>query len=506
MDTEVIVIGAGPVGLMLAGELKLGGVDVVIYEQRSEPTGESRGIGFTRRAAEVFDQRGLLDRLGEYEIGDQVHFGGVRIDPAVLDDNHAGVRGVPQSRIEEMLGAWLAELGVPVLREHTFRGYRELADGVLVDIDGPAGRAEHRCEYLVGCDGGRSAVRRAAGIDFPGVPATRGMYVADIRGCNIRPRVIGERVPGGMVMAIKLQDGIDRIIIHPDTLEPRDAGTVTFAEIADSWQELTGESIHAAEPTWISAFTNATRQAAEYRRGRVLLAGDATHIHIPAGAQGLSTGVQDAVNLGWKLAATVRGWAAEDLLDSYHTERHPAGARLLRNTLAQASIYLAGPEMDPLRNVLAELVRYPEPARHLAGMVSAVSTRYDMHLPSENPLLGMRLPTDWRLELAGGGQARVAELLHGARGLFITTHASSADGRAEDAVRLAAGWADRIDVVHGRWLPTDDKTDGKQALVHAALVRPDGYLAWVAPGSGGLSEALQRWFGSARAELTSRAG
>ncbi|HEU5270247.1 MAG TPA: FAD-dependent monooxygenase [Jatrophihabitans sp.] len=503
MDSEVIVIGAGPVGLMLAGELKLGGADVVLYEQRSEPTGESRGIGFTRRAAEVFDQRGLLERLGDYEIGDQVHFGGVRIDSAILDDNHAGVRGVPQSRIEEMLGAWVAELGVPVLREHAFRGYREVADGVLVDIEGPAGRTERRCAYLVGCDGGRSAVRQAAGIDFPGVPATRGMYVADVRGCNIRPRVIGERVPGGMVMAIKLQDGIDRIIIHPDTLEPRDAGAVSFAEIADSWQELTGESIHHGEPTWISAFTNATRQAAEYRRGRVLLAGDATHIHIPAGAQGLSTGVQDAVNLGWKLAATVRGLAREDLLDSYHAERHPAGARLLRNTLAQAAIYLAGPEMDPLRSVLGELVRYPEPARHLAGMVSAVSTRYDMHCDSTNPMLGVRLPTDWQLELAGGGRVRVAELLRPARGLFITTHTASADSRVEDASRLAADWSDRIDLVHGRWLPSGDPTDDKQASVHAALVRPDGYLAWVAPGGAGPAEALQRWFGSARAELPS---
>jgi hypothetical protein len=260
---------------------------------------------------------------------------------------------------------------------------------------------------------------------------------------------------------------------------------------------LTGESIHHGEPTWISAFTNATRQAAEYRRGRVLLAGDATHIHIPAGAQGLSTGVQDAVNLGWKLAAAVRGWAPDDLLDSYHAERHPAGARLLRNTLAQAAIYLAGPEMDPLRSVLGEVVRHPQPARHLAGMVSAVSTRYDMHSDSANPMLGMRLPTDWQLELAGGGRVRVAELLRPARGLFITTHAASAD--AQDAARLVADWSDRIDVVHGSWLPSGDPTDHKQASVHAALVRPDGYLAWVAPGSGGPADALQRWFGTARA-------
>ncbi|MFL6160893.1 MAG: FAD-dependent monooxygenase [Jatrophihabitantaceae bacterium] len=491
METGVIVIGAGPVGLMLAGELRLGGADVVIFEQRSEPTGESRGIGFTRRAAEVFDQRGLLDRLGDYEIGDQVHFGGVRIDPAILDDNHAGVRGVPQSRIEEMLGAWVAELGVPVLREHKFVGYREIGDGVLVRIEGPDGCREHRCEYLVGCDGGRSAVRHAVGIDFPGVPATRGMYVADVVGCNIRPRVIGERVPGGMVMAIRLQDGIDRIIIHPDTLLPREASTVTFAEIADSWQELTGESLHGAQARWISAFTNATRQAAEYRRGRVLLAGDSTHVHIPAGAQGLSTGVQDAVNLGWKLAATIGGWAPDSLLDSYHAERHPAGARLLRNTLAQASIYLAGDEMEPLRSVLRELVRYPEPARHLAGMVSAVSTRYDMHLSGDNPLLGCRLPTDWQLEREDGSRVRVAELLRSARGLFINTR------DAGEVDQLAIEWADRIDVIAGSWVRSDDR----QSMVTAALVRPDGYLAWVAPDGGDLSDALHRWFGPARAEL-----
>jgi 2-polyprenyl-6-methoxyphenol hydroxylase-like FAD-dependent oxidoreductase len=479
METQVTVVGAGPVGLMLAGELRLAGADVVVCESRTEPSGESRGVGFTRRCAEVFDQRGLLDRLGDVEIGRQTHFGGVRIDTDLLDDNHFGVRGVAQHRIETMLEKWVTELGAVVLRGHELVGLRDRGDAVIASL---ADHEDVASAYLVGCDGARSTVRRLVGIDFPGHPATRGAYVADIAGRDIRPRAIGERVPGGMVMAVRLEEGVDRIVIHPDSLPPRDLADLTFDEIADAWARLTGESLHDADVRWISCFTDSSRQAAQYRRGRVFLAGDAAHIHIPAGAQGLSVGVQDAVNLGWKLGAVVTGHAPESLVDSYHTERHPVGERLLRNTRAQAQLYLTGDRMEPLRHVLGELFGYPEAARRMAGKVSGLDIRYDMHV-SGHPLVGSRLPTDWRVALADGGEVSVAQLLHPARGVLITT------GDHHGVV------TDRVDVVRGTWAPTGDRQ--RQWGLTAVLVRPDGHVAWAAPGCGDIRPALARWFGTA---------
>lgn len=487
MGIDAIVVGAGPVGLMLAGELRLAGVNVIVCEKRNAPSGESRGVGFTRRAAEMFDQRGLLSRLGVIEIGNEGHFGGIRIDFGMLEDSHFGVRGVPQYRVEEMLDAWVRELGVPVLRGYTLVDLRDTGDEVVAALDAPDGCAEFRAKYLVGCDGGRSTVRRLAGIDFPGRAATRGMYVADVAGADIRQRAIGERVPGGMVMAVRLEEGVDRIIIHPDVLPPRDVSSVTFAEVAESWESLTGQSLRGAKARWVSAFTDATRQAAEYRRGRVLLAGDATHVHIPAGAQGLSLGIQDAVNLGWKLAATINGWAPEGLLDTYHKERHPVGAQVLHNTLQQSSIYLAGDEMEPLRKVMRELVTYPDVALHLAGKVSGLNVHYDMGV-SGHPLLGFRLPPDWELDLEDGRRTRVAELLHPARGVLVDI------GDCGGIGKLAAGWPDRVDTVTGKWV----RTDRRQAALGSVLVRPDGHIAWTAIDGGDLQEALDRWFGTAQ--------
>lgn len=490
MGTGVIIAGAGPVGLMLAGELRLAGVDVTVYEKLTGPSGESRGVGFTRRCAEVFNQRGLLERLGDIEIGREGHFGGVRIDFGMLEDNHFGIRGVPQYRIEEVLENWVGEMGLTVRRGYEVTGFRETDDGVVALVEGPEGPEEHTAQYLVGCDGGRSVIRKAAGIDFPGREATRGMYVADVVGCDIPTRAIGERVEGGMVMAIRLEEGVDRIIIHPDGVPPHDDRTkLTFAEVADSWQSLTGQSLHHAEARWVSAFTNATRQAAEYRRGRVFLSGDSTHIHIPAGAQGLSVGVQDAVNLGWKLAAAVNGWAPEGLLDTYHLERHPVGARLVRNTLAQASLYLTGDEMEPLRSVMRELVRYPDAARHLAGMVSGLDVCYEVGATGHR-LLGRRMP-DRELKLADGSPSRITELLHPARGVLIN------GGDSAQIDEIAAGWSDRVDVVNANWAPSGDAEDG-QGPVESVLIRPDGHVVWTSPDGGELAEALPRWFGPAR--------
>ncbi|MEN3356195.1 MAG: hypothetical protein V7637_177 [Mycobacteriales bacterium] len=488
MGASVIVVGAGPVGLMLAGELRLGGVDVVVYEQRAAPTGESRGIGFTARAAEVFNQRGLLPRFGTVEKGQEGHFGGVRIDFGMLEDNHYGVRAVPQYRVEQGLEAWARQLGAPIRRGYTVVDVRQTADGVVAVVDGPDGRVEDTADYLVGCDGGRSVVRDRTGIDFPGTDATRGMYLADIVGADIRQRYIGERVPNGMVMSARLEGGIDRITIHEDGAPPPGRSTPTFEELADTWLRLTGESIHGGQARWVSAFTDATRQAAEYRRGRVFLAGDAAHIHLPAGAQGLSVGVQDAVNLGWKLVATLKGWAPEGLLDTYHTERHPVGARVLRNTRAQGIIYLSGEEIEPLRSVLRELVTLPDAARHLAGMVSGLDIRYDVGAAGD-PLLGARMP-DRELRLPDGDRVRIAQLQHRGRGLLISPPESA--GVREQA----AAWSDRLDIVTASRVA--DPAAGGPAGPESVLIRPDGYVIWVAPGDGELVAALHRWFGAPR--------
>ncbi|UJW29404.1 FAD-dependent monooxygenase [Saccharothrix sp. AJ9571] len=477
---DVLVVGGGPVGLMLAGELRLGGADVVVLESLTVPSGQSRGLGFTARATEVFGQRGLLDRFGVVETAAQGHFGGIPLDFSVLEGAHFGARGIPQHRVEAVLEQWAGELGARILRGHTLVELSDTGDGVAVVAEGPDGRAEFSATYLVGCDGGRSTVRRLAGFDFPGTEATREMYLADVAGCDIRPRFIGERVAGGMVMAAPLGDGVDRIIVCPLGLSPRE-GEPGFAEIADRWQELTGQRLHDAEVRWHSRFTDATRQVTTYRKGRVLLAGDAAHIHLPAGGQGLSLGVQDAVNLGWKLAATVRDTAPPGLLDTYHAERHPVGARVLRNTLAQGLLYLSGEEIDPLRAITAELMAIPDAARHLAGMVSGLDIRYDAG--DGPPPLGMRMP-----DVPLDHRTTVAELLHGGRGVLIDSTESA------EYAAAAARWADRVDVVAAR--PLAHTPSGWPAGLDAVLLRPDGYVAWT--GTSDLETELGRWFGAPR--------
>ncbi|MFD6619907.1 FAD-dependent monooxygenase, partial [Streptomyces albidoflavus] len=453
MSQGVIIVGAGPVGLMLAGELRLAGVEVVVYEKLPAPTGESRGLGFTGRTAEILDQRGLLAQLGEFRWGRQGHFGGVRIDFGKLAENHFGVMGLPQSRTEELLRNWCTGLGATVRHGFEVTGFTETDDRVVVHYEGPDGSGQDSAQYLVGCDGSRSTVRALAGIDFPGLPATRGMYLADVVGADLRMRPIGERVAGGgMVLSVTLEPGVDRIVIHEPGIRPgHGVGDLTFTEVADAWQRMTGESIHHASARWMTALTNATGQARQYRRGRVLVVGDAAHDHAPLGAQGLSVGLQDAVNLGWKLAATVHGWAPDGLLDSYHDERHPVGEELIRNTLAQSLLYLSGEEMEPLREVLRELVEIPEAARHLAGQVSGLDVRYDVEA-GDHPLAGRRLDPALELTGADGTRTRVAELLHPARGVLIASGAGEAGAEAAELVR---GWADRVDLFTGSWVPVE---------------------------------------------------
>ncbi|WP_046724664.1 FAD-dependent monooxygenase [Streptomyces xiamenensis] len=495
MKSGVIIVGAGPVGLMLAGELRLGGAEVTVYDRLTAPAGESRALGFNRRAAESLDQRGLLPRLGEIRWGPMGHFGGVRFDLGMLDEDHSGVLGLSQARTEAALEGWVTGLGVPVRRGYAVTGFEETAGGVVVAFEGPDGPGQEHAGYLVGCDGAGSTVRTLAGITARGTESTRGMYTAEITGAMPRPRPIGERLPGGaMVVCTPLGEGRCRIVIHDRRLPARpDTRTLTFATVADAWQRLTGESVHAARPHWVWARGNDAALADSYRRGRVFLAGDAAHDLPPLAAWGLSAGIQDAVNLGWKLAAVIRGTAPEALLDTYHAERHPVGERLLRDARAASAVYLGDAAMTPLRDVLGELAGHRDTAARLAGIVSGLTIRYPVG-GGDHPLLGLRMPPDRTVLRRDGSGVRVAELLRAARGVLVLT-----GGGGERLVSVAAGWADRVDTVTGEWSP------GADGLPQAVLIRPDGYVAWTAPGGGGgLEDALGRWFGPARGTVGER--
>jgi bifunctional hydroxylase/dehydrase len=422
--------------------------------------------------------------FGNLETSPFGHFGGVQFDYSVLADGHFGARGIPQSQTEAVLEKWATELGADIRRGWELLELADDGDEVVITADTPQGVQRLRAAYLVGCDGGHSTVRKEAGFDFLGTPATRRMYLADVAGCQLRPRFLGERLPRGMVMAAPLREGVDRIIVceHGTPTGERTESPPRFTEVADAWQRITGESIHGGSSDWVSSFTDATRQVTAYRRGRILLAGDAAHIHLPAGGQGLSTGVQDATNLGWKLAAVVAGWAPADLLDSYHGERHPVGARLLMNTRAQGMVFLGGDEADPLRELFNELVAYDDVKRYLAGIVSGLDIRYDVG-PGDHPLLGRRIPPR-RLRYAPG-ETTTTELLHSAQGVLLDL-ANNPEARA-----VAASWKDRVTVTTA----TPQELD---ALAGAAaiLVRPDGYVAWAADNADGLTDSLRRWFGS----------
>ncbi|MEV7415154.1 FAD-dependent monooxygenase [Streptomyces sp. NPDC089919] len=496
MKTRVIVVGAGPVGLMLAGEIALGGGDVVVYDKEPAAHRESRALGFTKRVAEILDQRGLLTRLGEYRRGEKGHFGGIHVDLDFLDERHNGVLGLPQWRTQATLTEWLTELGVEIRWGHAAVDFTEDEDGVSVVFEGPEGRVEERAGYLVGCDGPKSLIRSRGGFATTGWESTRGMYMADVTNIQVRPRPTGEYVPGGhMILATPLGDGYYRILIHDGSLPANpDTATMTFKDVADAWERMTGDSIHHGETRWMAAFDNSAALVTEYRRGRVLLAGDSAHETPPLAGWGLATGIQDAVNLGWKLAAVTTGAAPEALLDSYHDERHPLGEQLMRNTHAATMLYLSGEEMEPVRKVLRELVTDKDAATHFAGMVSGLGIRYEVGA-GEHPELGRRLSPDREIDLADGTRTRVGELLRAGRGLLITT-----DGEAGPA-EAAAAWADRVEVVTGTWVPAPD-TVALSIPFGSVLVRPDGYIAWATPGGGDPAEALDRWFGPARAGVS----
>ncbi|HSV65536.1 MAG TPA: FAD-dependent monooxygenase [Mycobacteriales bacterium] len=483
-DSEVIVVGAGPTGLMLAGELGLAGISTIVVERLTEPTRQSRALGFSVRTVEEFSQRGLRPRFGDIGLIPVGHFGGLPLDFRVIEGGSFGVRGVPQARTESILAGWAGELGARILRGFDVIAIEPDEHGVDVDVATPGGRRRLRARYVVGCDGGRSTVRRLAGIDFPGTEPTLEMWTADVGGVRLRLRPSGENGRGGMVLVLPVGPDVTRVVVRERNAPVRQTqDPPTFEQVADSFERITGEDIHHGTPLWTSCFTDSSRQATEYRRGRVFLAGDAAHIHMPIGAQGISAGLGDAVNLGWKLAAEIHGHAPPGLLDTYHTERQPVAARIITNTLAQRDLYLSGEEMQPLRDVFAELMTYLDVQRHLAGMITGLDIRYDVGA-GDDPLLGRRVPD---LDLVVDDlPTSVYELLATGRALLL-------DLRDDPRVRQAAGpWADRVATVTAR-------AAGPGSPYRGLLVRPDGYVAWVASGGepdlDDLTTTLTRWFG-----------
>ncbi|MFJ9840738.1 FAD-dependent monooxygenase [Kitasatospora sp. NPDC101155] len=483
MDTQVIVVGAGPVGLLLAGELRLGGADVVVLERLTAPTTESRASTLHARTMELLDQRGLVEPLDDPACDVLSHFGGLPMELSGPPTRYRGQWKVPQTRLEELLASWALGLGVDLRRGHEVRAVRETDAGVVVEYTTAAGPGTLTGDFLVGCDGEHSTVRALAGFEFPGTDSTRELLRADVAGIEVPNRRF-ERTSKGLAIAARRPDGVTRIMVHEfgrpavrRTVEP------SFQELAESWATVTGEDLSGGEPLWLNAFGNAARLATEYRRGRVLLAGDAAHRQMPVGGQALNVGLQDAMNLGWKLAAEVGGTAPEGLLDTYHGERHPVGRRVLTAIEAQAQLLLGGPEVDAVRSVTAELLAHDRVRARLGSVISGLDIRYG---GSEQPLEGARMP---HLDLVTpDGPTSTTELLRPARGVLVDL---SADPRRRTRLeQKAAGLQDRIRLISATAAP------GSPVPAATLLLRPDGYVAWAGDTTADPVPALHRWFGT----------
>jgi 2-polyprenyl-6-methoxyphenol hydroxylase-like FAD-dependent oxidoreductase len=492
-EHAVVIAGGGPAGMMLAAELALAKVDVAVVERRPDHVlVGSRAGGFHSRTIEVLDQRGVADRfLAEGQVAQVAMFGTTVLDMSDFPTRHPYSLGIWQSQIERIMAAWIVELPVRIYYGCEVTGFAQDDTGVDVGLsDGQSLRAQ----YLVGCDGGRSLIRKAAGIEFPGWDATRSNLIAEVEmteepELGIRRDQKGIHALGRLEYEIRegevvyMDGGPIRVMVTEEhvglTTEP------TLRDLSEALIAVYGTDYGIHSPTSISRFTDMTRQAAAYRAGRVLLAGDSAHVHYPAGGQGLSLGVQDAVNLGWKLAQVVNGTSPESLLDTYQDERHPVAARALQHTMAQTALQRPDERIQALADVVSELASMDEPRKRLAGIISGLDIHYD--LGEGHPLLGRRVP-DLDLVTADG-PLRVFELLHDAKPVLLSL--------GEPGGFDLAPWADRVQLIDAEYVGLWElPVLGAVTAPTAVLIRPDGYVAWVGDRTHlGLAEALTTWFG-----------
>jgi len=477
----VVIVGGGPTGLMLAGELALADVDVAIVERRaSQELAGSRAGGLHSRTIEVLDQRGIADRfLSQGQVAQVVRFHMIPLDISDFPTRHNYGLALWQNHIERVLAEWVGELAVTIYRGREVTGFGQDDTGVDVVVsDGQSLRAE----YLVGCDGGRSLIRKAAGIEFPGWEPTTSWLIAEVKTAE-EPKWEGHHDAVGTHAIGKGDGGSARVVLTEPQL--RLDSEPTLRDVSEALVAVYGTDYGIHSPTWISRFTDMTRQAAAYRERRVLLAGDAAHVHPPVGGQGLNIGVQDAVNLGWKLAQVVKRTSPEHLLDTYHAERHPIAARVLHNTMAQVALRRTDDRTKALGETVSEFLGMDEPRRRIAAEMSGLGVHYD--LGEGHPLLGRRMP-DLDLVTANG-LLRVFTLLHDARPVFLNL--------GEPGGFDITPWADRVQRIDakygGAWeLPAI----GAVTAPTAVLIRPDGYVAWVGDLTQlGLADALTTWFG-----------
>lgn len=478
----VVIVGGGPTGLMLAGELALAKVDVAIVERRVDQKLESaRSAGLHARTIEVLDQRGLAESfLAQGKVAQVAGFALIPLDISDFPTRHAYGLALWQEPTERLLAGWVQELGVQSYRGVDVASVTQDDHGVDARLsDGRSLRAR----YLVGCDGGRSLIRRQVGIDFPGWEASVSYLVAE--GAMTEEPAWGVRRDARGINALgKLEDGKRvRIVMNEPSVKHGDAPTL--ADLREALLAGYGTDFGVHDVSFVSRFSDMARQASRYRERRVLLAGDAAHVHAPAGGQGLNIGLQDAVNLGWKLAQVVRGTSPERLLDSYEQERHPVAARVLKLTLAQTALMRGDDRSLAAHAQFAELLQLREARQRYGAMMSGLDVHYD--LGQGHPLLGRRMP-DLEL-LTEAGPRRVFTLLHAARPVLLNLG-------EPDALDIAP-WADRVRWVNARYdgaweLPVL----GSVPAPSAVLIRPDGHVGWVGDGTDeGLDDALERWFG-----------
>ncbi|MCC6930108.1 MAG: FAD-dependent monooxygenase [Gemmatimonadaceae bacterium] len=489
----VVIAGGGPTGLMLAGELALAGVDAVIIERwPNQQLSGSRALGVTARTIEAFDQRGIAQRfLAAGQIAQVTGFAVTRLDISDFPTRHNYGLALRQQHIERLLAGWVRELGVPIWYGREVSGFTQHADGV--DVALADGEVLHG-QYLIGCDGGRSIVRKGAGIDFPGWDATTSNILAEVEMTETPPYGVHRSAGGVHAFGRSEYEIRGSEIIYKDVgpigvmvTEPNADATAepTLDDLKRLLVAACGTDFGVHDVTWISRFTDMSRQAATYRNARVLLAGDAAHIHSPIGGQGLSLGVQDAVNLGWKLAQVIKGSSPDTLLDSYNAERHPVGARVLKATMAQVALHREDARTVAARDIIGELLRMDEPRRYIAGMMSGLDIRYE--LGEGHPVLGRRIPD---LDIATErGPQRIFSLLHTARPVLL-------DFGSDHALDVT-GWEGRVRHLVSRYAgPWTLPVLGQVTAPAAVLIRPDGYVAWAGNGTNhGLREALGTWFG-----------